>query len=243
MKLLKYIISICITTLLAAMPQAAAQYGRVNVKVPGTLSEDIYRLGIIDASELTVSGMIEDRDFQVLRRMLYLSYLDLTQTNIRSLPANSLSHMRNLTTLLVPSNITRIGRSALEGCLKIHQFTISDRVTEIAPAAFASCRALQVIDIPPSVKKIGEEAFMGCSSLAEVVINGTPTIGKRAFAGCMGIQIVVCTSLDPPDIDLSVFEGTAPQKQLGVPYLSIEAYKTHPVWGKLFTHILPATEK
>lgn len=221
---------------------AAAQ--SINVQTPGDLAEQVMsRYGTLDISELTIRGVIDDRDFLTIRRMVFLSYLDLSQTDLKSLPSNALSSMRYLETVRLPSNLRRIGRSALESCMLIISFQIPGSVTEIGPNAFYNCKALSRIEIPSSVEKLGERSFMSCLSLGDVIIDGTPTIGERAFEGCAGLKTVICLSPTPPDVAINAFEGTDPQKQLGVPASAVETYRNHQVWGSLFANILPAAEK
>lgn len=242
MKAFKFIVAICAVMSLTISLPAASQ--TINVKTPGDLAAQVMaRYGTFDINDLIVRGALDDRDLLMIRRMLFLSYLDISQTNLKSLPYSAFASMRNLENVRLPSDLKRIGRSAFEGCLLIISLHIPSGVTEIGANAFYNCTALAKIEIPTSVEKIGNEAFMSCLSQGDVIIGGTPIIGERAFAGCVGLKTVICLSPTPADVSLSAFEGTDPQKQLGVPVGAVEAYRAHPVWGKLFSQILPATEK
>ena len=86
--------------------------------------------------------------------------LDLSNlTHIKHIEGYAFAFNRNLTEIILPPNLETIG----------------------ATAFLAS--GIEKIVIPKSVKAIGEVAFMDCANLAEVIIEGHPTLGLNAFSG------------------------------------------------------------
>ena len=99
---------------------------------------------------------------------------------------------QNLTSYVIPNNVTRIGDSAFESCSSLAEVVIPNSVTRIGDSAFESCSSLAEVVIPNSVTRIGDSAFEGCSSLAEVIIPDSITgIGDRAFSFCSSLAEVI----------------------------------------------------
>jgi len=94
--------------------------------------------------------------------------------------------------VIIPEEVTRIGKEAFKGCESLTSVVIPESVTEIGEEAFRGCDSLASVVIPESVTEIGEEAFRGCDSLTSVVIPKSVTeIGKEAFYGCESLASVV----------------------------------------------------
>ena len=95
--------------------------------------------------------------------------------------------LKSLTTLEIPSGVTKIGAYAFEGCTSLASVTIGDGVTSIGESAFLNCKSLASVTIPGSVTSIGDYAFSWCNNLAEVKYGGTAeqwekiAIGSGAF--------------------------------------------------------------
>ena len=67
--------------------------------------------------------------------------------------------------LVLPPDITSIGKNAFLGCDGLEGVVIPEGVTSIGDGAFWGCTSLTSINIPDSVTSIGDEAFWGCDSL------------------------------------------------------------------------------
>ena len=99
---------------------------------------------------------------------------------------------QNLTSYVIPNNVTRIGDRAFSFCSSLAEVVIPNSVTRIGDSAFESCSSLAEVVIPNSVTRIGDSAFEGCSSLAEVIIPDSITgIGDRAFSFCSSLAEVI----------------------------------------------------
>ena len=111
--------------------------------------------------------------------------------------------------LVIPNNVTTIGRNAFCGCSGLKSVTIPNSVKSIGSDAFSGCTGLTSIDIPNSVTSIGNSTFSGCTGLTSIDIpNSVTYIGNSAFSGCSGL-----TSIDIPNsvlaIDDDAFENCA----------------------------------
>lgn len=78
-----------------------------------------------------------------------------------------------VTSVNIPSGVTRIGIQAFLFCTSLTSITIPDGVLSIENEAFEACESLTSITIPDSVTSIGDYAFYDCTSLANIYYKGT----------------------------------------------------------------------
>ncbi len=92
---------------------------------------------------------------------------------------------KNITTIVIPDSIEKIGESAFDGCENLSRIVIGKGVTSIGDQAFSGCSSLTSVTIGNSVTSIGSAAFQYCRSLTSVTIgNSVTSIGREAFAYC-----------------------------------------------------------
>lgn len=90
-----------------------------------------------------------------------------------------------LTDLVIPNNITRIGKGAFYECKSLTSVTIGNGVTSIEAEAFGCCTALTSIELPVGLKSIEKHAFMVCTSLKSIDLpEGLETIESYSFGCC-----------------------------------------------------------
>ena len=112
--------------------------------------------------------------------------------NVTRIGDRAFSFCSSLAEVVIPNSVTRIGDSAFESCSSLAEVVIPNSVTRIGDSAFESCSSLAEVVIPNSVTRIGDSAFEGCSSLAEVIIPDSITgIGDRAFSFCSSLAEVI----------------------------------------------------
>ena len=96
-----------------------------------------------------------------------------------------------VTDLVIPESVTKIGNYAFYGCTGLTSVTIGNSVTSIGESAFEDCESLTSVTIPDSVTSIGYSAFNGCTGLTGVTIpNSVTSIGNSAFSHCTGLTSV-----------------------------------------------------
>ena len=86
-----------------------------------------------------------------------------------------------LTSLTIPSSVTSIGMSAFEYCSSLTSLTLSSGVTSIGMSAFEYCSSLTSLTLPSSVKEIGIYAFHGCSGLTSLTLPSSVTSSIRDY--------------------------------------------------------------
>ena len=101
-----------------------------------------------------------------------------------------------ITDLVIPDAVSRIGKYAFFNCSKLISVTLPNSVTAISDYAFESCSNLISVTIPNGTMSIGGYAFRSCSKLTSVTIgNGITSIGYSAFGNCSKLNEVHISDL------------------------------------------------
>ena len=134
-------------------------------------------LSVLDLSEARI---VEGGDYYYKRDYKYFT----TSNDI--IGVYTFSGCSSLTSVNIPSSVTRIGDGAFSGCSSLTSINIPSSVTEIGDWAFNGCTSLTSINIPSSVTEIGDKAFSNCKGLKSIYVfsENVPTIGTGAFDGC-----------------------------------------------------------
>ena len=175
---------------------------------------------------------------------------------------------RELTTFVIPDNVTDIGSSAFSSCSMLTSITLPNAITDIKFNTFSNCKSLTSIDIPNTVTSIGSAAFSYCDGLTSVVIPNSVTeiissafylcknlttvtipgsvtqIGKSSFYDCPNLTTVYSYINDPSVVDIgyNAFQDYPnpdyDKRTLYVPQGTTEAYQNHTAWGPYFGTII-----
>ncbi len=76
-----------------------------------------------------------------------------------------------ITSVIIPNNVTAIGNDAFDYCSGLTEITIPDSVIRIGKYAFRSCDALTKVTVGTGVTSIGRDAFWTCPALTGVYIS------------------------------------------------------------------------
>lgn len=110
--------------------------------------------------------------------------------------------------LIVPPNVTRIGKKAFLNCSKFagELFLQTSSVQDIGESAFSGCTSFTSL-VLPNISVINNETFKGCTGIKQLTIPSTVTkILDGAFSGCNKIENI-------PNLE-------------NVNYIGIEAFST-----------------
>lgn len=103
--------------------------------------------------------------------------------------ASAFSDCSSLTSVSIPSSVTRIGENAFGGCSSLETIALPDNLVSIGDSAFSSCSKLTEITTPNSVTRIGTAAFSYCAKLEKVTLsNNITSISKLAFGNCYNLK-------------------------------------------------------
>ena len=93
--------------------------------------------------------------------------------------------------VVIPGDVTFIGRGSFNGHISLTDVTIPNSVTGIGPEAFWGCANLKNLTLPDSLVEIYSRAFLLCKSLTDVTIpKGVTRIDYGAFAGCDSLTAI-----------------------------------------------------
>jgi len=109
----------------------------------------------------------------------------------------------NIPAIIRGKQVSAIGEEAFKNRSDLTSVNIPSGVTKIESSAFYGCSGLITASIGKDVKTIGKNAFAFCSDLTSVNFNGVSVIGKSAFRNCSAL-----TSVTLPD-GVSVIEKGA----------------------------------
>lgn len=131
-------------------------------------------------------------------------------------------YCKNLTSAVVPSNITSIGASAFEGCSSLQTLVIADGVQNIGVSAFKGINA-SIINIPSTISVLQSEVFANNPALTSITIpNNITEIKDYVFNGCTNLTEITMESYAP----VSVTENTFPANVTAI-YVKYGAYNDY----------------
>lgn len=177
----------------------------IQVNTAGTLLSLMTTDELANITDLKIAGTIDARDFKTMRdNMPGLKNLDLSgsivseyngtegtySTAVTDYPANTTPRQAfynntNITSVVLPSSLTSIGRSSFNTCTGLSSINIPSTVTTIGYYAFYGCTGLVSVTLHTGLILIDYYAFDNCSLLNSITIPTTVnTIGNSAFSNC-----------------------------------------------------------
>ena len=113
----------------------------------------------------------------------------MSNTNIEYIDDYAFSYS-GIETLILPTNLKRIGENAFEGISKLKSLLLPNSLKEIGSKAFYDSNIEEII-LPNSIESIGEKCFSSCYELQKVVIPGSlAVVPKSAFYDCRYLENV-----------------------------------------------------
>ena len=176
------------------------------------------KLSILDLSEAKI----------VAGGSAYVRYSDNEYTSNDKLGDYAFWGCSGLTSLAIPSGVTKIGIYAFKDCSGLTSLSLPSGVTSISKSAFEGCSGLTSLTLPSGVTEIGESAFQYCSGLTSLTIPSSVTsIGGAAFRGCSGLTSIYVYLEKLPELVSNVFIGCdAKNCTVYVPKGTYDAYKS-----------------
>lgn len=146
--------------------------------------------------------------------------------------ASAFSGCSSLTSVSIPSSVTRIGENAFGGCSSLETIALPDNLVSIGDSAFSSCSKLAEITTPNSVKRIGTAAFSYCAKLEKVTLsNNITSISNLTFGNCYNLK-EINIPLDAKVIGDSAFSDCHALETITIPG-SVEKIGDHAFDGCL----------
>lgn len=176
----------------------------LKVTEAGSLSKMIKEEDMDAIEGLKITGELNVNDFEFIRKMDSLYYLDLSDVQIvdtsnqflEEFPQYALSYSayaakKNLGEVILPNSCTVIGEAALSNCHMLKSVTLGKNVKIIGDRAFWDCEKLESICLPEGVTSIRTQAFDGCTNLKSINIpESVEGIGTLAFYCCKALETI-----------------------------------------------------
>ena len=157
-------------------------------------------LSVDEAAAVTRLGTIfmEDNTITSFDELQYF-------TGLTSISDDAFSRCTELTSIVLPPNVTYIGQGAFFDCEKLASINIPESVTSIGKSAFLDCMGLTSISVESGnsvydsrdncnaiIETTTKKLLWGCNNT--IIPNSVKAIGNSAFSHCMTM-----TSVNIPD--------------------------------------------
>lgn len=150
-----------------------AQTVTVQVETAGGLGEALQAQGVNDPStikSLKVTGKMGTKDWTFVKNnMPDLEELDISETNLKTIPESALQYHPGITLVHLPLTVTTIGRWAFDSCPQLTTVDGCEHVKEIQDAAFNYCGKLSNFPFGDELQSI-DNCFISCTSLPEKLV-------------------------------------------------------------------------
>ncbi len=77
----------------------------------------------------------------------------------------------DITSVIIPSGVTSIGKSAFIYCSDLASLTLPDKLTSIEAYAFFCCWSLTSLYIPRGLTSINSDAFRACNGISTIIVD------------------------------------------------------------------------
>lgn len=185
-----------------ANAQSTAGIYTVTINTPGTFGHVMLQTvdNWSDVVELTVNGQLNTSDMAYFSRMVNMTKLDLSHTDISSI--SGCEGLDRLQTVILPESVIKITDNAFTDCTSLSTINLS-QIVEICTSSFKNCKNLNGNLTLTNLKTIGDYAFRNCTGITSVEMPVATEIGRNAFQSCSKLQSVDipnCISLGTDDI-------------------------------------------
>lgn len=222
----------------------------LNVDVPGTLMSMLNEKESI--GELTITGTLDDADFEAIRSCEALQTLDLSAVTLAtndSLPSKALYGCASLQMLVLPNSMKAMGDGALAACPNINilqmpkgdgvKYKVMDDVVyneDYTELLAVLPTRLETVDVAEGVTVVHPYAFEGCKRVRIVTLPSTlESIGEKAFANMPIIRELHVNGGVPAQVGVRAFENIDPGfLHLYIPAGLYDEYSHAAGWSKLF---------
>lgn len=191
------------------------QYGysselNITLTQAGDLINQVDINKLDEVEKLTISGDINGTDVFVIRKMVNLQEIDLSNANIvsggmayhdTSMIATTQNDVigvymfsgMNIKHIAMPKSATYIKAYAFSECSKLTDISFPNKIYYIGDYAFQGCKGLTNVSIPPTIKTIGYRTFFDCENLTEIIIadNEEEIRMDESFEGCPIVTLYI----------------------------------------------------
>ena len=193
----------------------------VHLDQPGTLLDVLGDQGFAprEVTRIKVTGTIDEEDFRAMSKiMIALEYIDISGTDITSIPASAFDGKSILKECLVPAGIKSIGQYAFRNCSNLTNIPFGDAITSIGYAAFQSCgQMIGDLSFPVGFSDLGSYAFQSTNIISVKFSAGYVSLGDYAFQYCSNLKRVDMSLCEVSQISSQLFFDCNSLKNVQLP--------------------------
>lgn len=174
----------------------------------------------IHQTSFSGSGLLEDDGALYIAQKLIKVYelSEITTINVKDdtkeICAEAFKDNGNITKIVIPVTVTKIGDNAFNGCTKLQDFTLEGNNVTFGSNVFAGCSSLPVVgkyrkagdkiivevyetddeiyQIPSNIIYIAENAFTKCENIQTIEsYESTPALGTNALSNSLSPYLYV----------------------------------------------------
>lgn len=172
-------------------------------------------LGNLTYLDLSNVRILEGGDWYYFDR----SYTDWQKQFIYSVNnevGESMFRECKLHTIILPDNITAIGKDAFLQCYQLSKINIPNRVEILGERCFYNCHDLKELTIPNGVKEINSKAFYSCAFTTITIPNSVTNMNAGVFENCRNLESIVLPSAIQI-IDSYLLQDCISLKEISIP--------------------------
>ena len=211
---------------------------------------------------MIVGECVDIWEVPVVNSYTSLRTLDLSHSNITTLPEKFMKGVTTLREVSLNPSTTTISSEAFKSCTSLTAITIPSSVTNIGMNAFESsglknltiksgvtystyvykgCNSLSSVTIEQGTRMIEQGTFSFCSGLTSVDFPSSIVyLGVQAFMGCRGMEYMIFHSTTPPNLGEDALNlGVNNSCIFYVPCSAMAAYLAHEDWQPFVDRIRP----
>lgn len=191
----------------------------VTVNTPGSFGHVMLQAvdNWSDVVELTVNGHLSTSDMVYFSRMVNMTKLDLSQTDISSI--SGCEGLGLLQTVVLPESVIEIADNAFKDCTSLSTINLS-KITEIGSSSFNNCKSLGENLILTNLKTVSDYAFQNCAGLKSVEMPVATGIGRFAFSMRDNSNSTMLTTVIIPNvtaIGYNAFQSCSKLQSIEIP--------------------------
>ena len=163
----------------------------------GMLLVELMEYDYAAIESMKVTGTMNDEDFLwIYYEMPALRYLDISETNVTTLPNRSFYQSTNVETIIMPATLQTIPNEVFYESV-VKEVYLNEGLQTIGDSAFENCDNLTSIHFPQSLTTMGKRAFYDCNNLSGITFE----------SGCMLSAIQSQTFYNTPVVEIQIPAG------------------------------------
>lgn len=229
-----------------------------SISIPSTLRSVEYQsfLNCTNLEKVVISDMeawlIIDFSYEIDNPISYAHHIYSDEntllttlaipSTITKLGRRCLSGWKDITSIVIPNNIISVGTGVFTSCTSLSSVIFSDNMTTIPSQMLLACAFSGVFDVPEGITSVEQQWIWDNKNITRLELPSTITsIGSLGIHYTTGNKTIVIKAVEPP-IYTNSRSYIGNSTKIYVPDESVEVYKTSQYWSNLEDLIYPISD-